>query len=134
MATLLPGPKHFVLAHRPGHAFLERCPRRRRPRYGPGRRLHRHFRRLRPGLAEAWPPNARPPSLMAEPSRAQFRPQSLSAARIILIRDYSQKFGFGCSANAFRNVAKLPLSTTAVPVSTNTGSGPVGAVAQSLNS
>src|SRR5215471_11671656 len=131
MATLLPRPKHCGLAHRPGHAFLERCPRRRRPRYGPWRRLHRHFRRLRPGLAAAWQPNAGPSSLLAEPSRAQFRLQISERRSIILIRDYSQKFGFGCSANAFRNVAKLLLSTTAVPVSTNTGSGPVGAVAQS---
>jgi len=42
--------------------------------------------------------------------------------------------GLGCSARAFRNVARFVESMRAVPVSTNVGSGAVGAVAQSLNS
>src|ERR1700681_3216751 len=43
-------------------------------------------------------------------------------------------YGFGIADNASRNAARLLLSTTAVPVSTQVGNGAVGAVRQSLNS
>jgi hypothetical protein len=42
--------------------------------------------------------------------------------------------GLGCAAMASRNTARLFLSTTAVPVSTQLGNGGAGAVRQSLNS
>src|SRR5262249_27097589 len=99
MAAVLSRGQHWPVAHRPGHALLERRSGRRDPRLGAGRCFDRRVCRLRSRL-------------------------NLSYCRGDL----------GCSANALRNATRLLMSTIAVPVSTNVGSGAAGAVAQSLNS
>ena len=50
MAAVLPRRKHWFIARRAGHAFLERCSGRSSARLRDGHRLHCHFRGVRPCL------------------------------------------------------------------------------------